>query len=340
MDTEDQGSKQSRGGKARKTALTAERRKEIAKDAAEVRWAPKATHQGELTVGDASIRCFVLEDGRRVISGRGLTEAIGMLGRGQGAGRLVSHPLLKSPKNKDLIVAIQSPIKFLGLTPKLHDGYEATVLQDLCEAVLDARAEGLAKTVQEQRYAQQAEMLVRAFAKVGIVALVDEATGFQDVRPQNALHAYLEMVIRKDLAAWVKRFPDEFYENIYKLKGWKWPGMQKNRFSVVGRYTRDLVYERLAPGVLEELEKKSPKNESGNRRSKLHQWLTDDIGHPMLSQHMHALIMFQRLAIANGDSWEQFVKSVDQVIQKRETTIEMRLPQPSPPEPEKPLPID
>ena len=74
-----------------------------------------------------------------------------------------------------------------------------------------------------------------ALAKTGIVALVDEATGYQEVRPEDALAAYLEKVIRKELAAWVKRFPDEFYENIYKLKGWVWPGMQKNRYSVVAR---------------------------------------------------------------------------------------------------------
>ena len=52
---------------------------------------------------------------------------------------------------------------------------------------------------------------------------------------------YLEQLIRKELAAWAKKFPDEFYENIYKLKGWPSSGMRKNRFSVVAHYTRDLV---------------------------------------------------------------------------------------------------
>ena len=51
---------------------------------------------------------------------------------------------------------------------------------------------------------------------------------------------------RKELAAWVKKFPDEFYENIYKLKDWTWPGMSKNRFSVVGHYTDNPVFERMA----------------------------------------------------------------------------------------------
>ena len=76
--------------------------------------------------------------------------------------------------------------------------------------------------------------------------------------------------------------------------------MKKNRYSVVGHYLTDLVYKRLGPGILDELVLKSPKNEKGNRPNKLHQWLTEDIGDPMLAQHLHSVVMFQRLAIANG----------------------------------------
>ena len=121
-----------------------------------------------------------------------------------------------------------------------------------------------------EHLAERAALLQHAFAFVGIIALVDEATGYQGHRPQDALQAFLEKVISRELAAWVKRFPDEFYENIYKLKGWPWPGMGKNRYSVVGHYTRDLVFERLGPGVLEELEKLTPRDESGNRPNKMH----------------------------------------------------------------------
>ena len=223
-------------------------------------------------------------------------------------------------------MAIQSPIQFLGGSPKVEetsDGFEAIALQDLCEVLLQARDAGFLKTEQEIRYGQFADMLIRSFARLGIIALVDEATGYQEERPKDALQAYLEQIISKELAAWVKKFPDEFYKNIYKLKGWPWPGMGKNRYSVVGTYTRDLVFERIAPGLLPELEKKSPKNEKGNRANKLHQWLTEDIGDPMLAQHLHSLIMFQRLAIANGYGWNRFVKMVDLVLPKKGSTLEL-----------------
>jgi hypothetical protein len=137
------------------------------------------------------------------------------------------------------------------------------------------------------------------------------------------------MILRRELAAWSKKFPDEFYENIYKLKNWTWPGMGKNRFSVVAKYTMNLVYDRLAPGVRAELEQRSPKDDRGRRKNKLHQWLSDDYGHPMLAQHLHALLMFQRLAIQNGASWSQFVKTVDQVMPRRRDTLGLPFNAPS-----------
>ena len=323
------------GGRARAAKLTKEERSEIARLGGLAKKAkmldaklPIATHKGVLKIGDLQIPCFVLEDGRRVISGRGMTAAIGMKGRGQGVARISSLKVINTFENNSLSVAIKSPIQFTGGSPKVgipSDGFEATVLQDLCEALLQARDADLLTTEAERRYIQFADMLIRSFARVGIVALVDEATGFQSDRPADALERYLEKLISRELAAWVKKFPDEFYENIYKLKGWPWPGMGKNRYSVVGNYTRDLVFERLAPGLLPELEKKTPKDEKGNRPNKLHQWLTKDIGDPMLAQHMHTLVMFQRLAIANGHSWQRFVKTVDQVLPKRGSTLELPL---------------
>ncbi len=323
------------GGKARAEKLSSERRSEIAKNAALARHKPKhpkATHKGELQIGDVVMNCFVLDDGRRVISGRTMTAAIGMKGRGQGIARIASLKAVNTSENKELVLAINNPIKFLGGSPQIgkpSDGFEATVLQTLCEAMLRARDDGLLLTEHELRYGRHADTLIRAFARVGIIALVDEATGYQGVRPDDALQAYLEKVLRSELAAWAKKFPDEFYENIYRLKGWPWPGMGKNRFSVVAHYTRDLVYERIGPGVLSELETRSPKDNKGNRKNKLHQWLSDDFGNPMLAQHIHSLMMLQRLSIANGQSWNSFLKSVDQVMPKRGNTLELPLDDPN-----------
>jgi hypothetical protein len=52
----------------------------------------------------------------------------------------------------------------------------------------------------------------------------------------------------------------------------------------------------------------------------------------MLAQHLHSLIMFQRLAIANGYGWKRFVNMVDQVLPKKDTTMLLPFIEPSPTE--------
>jgi len=168
-----------KGGKARAEKLTPEKRQDIARKAALERWnpekkvLPKAEYRGFLEIADTKIPCFVLDDGRRVISGRGMTTAIGMKGRGQGIDRIASHRMFEDNDNNNLSVAIQNPIKFTGRSPKVDtpsDGFEAIVLQELCEAILKARDNGLLKTEQEIRYGQYADILIRSFARIGIIA--------------------------------------------------------------------------------------------------------------------------------------------------------------------------
>lgn len=323
------------GGRARAIALSGAERRAIAKKGAQARWnkeLPRATHEGTLKLGSIEIPCAVLEDGRRLLTQSGVMLALGRARQAKGRSYYdadVNLPAFLTAKNlkpfisKDLEVT-SSQVEFRTANGTKAFGYSAEMLPRVCDVYLQAR-DANALDRRQIHVAAQAELLIRALAQVGIVALIDEATGYQGVRPQDALQKYLEMVVRKELAAWAKRFPDEFYENIYRLKGWPWPGMQKNRYSVVAHYTRDLVYERIAPALLEELENKNPKNEKGERKNKFHQWLTDDVGHPLLAQHLHSLIMFQRLAVANGYGWNRFVKMVDAVLPKKGATLELPL---------------
>jgi len=315
------------GGYARAKALSHARRTEIAKAGAAARYNRHATHEAPLPISNATLSAAVLDDGTRVLLSSTFMTALGRPWKGTykrtnlpnflDANNLI--PFI----NKDITDVLQ-PIEYRDKRGIKVSGYKAELLPLVCDVWLKAREAGALKGKQSH-IAKQAEMLVRSLSKVGIVALIDEVTGYQSVRPQDALRAYLDKLIRSELAAWVKKFPDEFYENIYKIKGWPWPGMSKNRFSVVAHYTRDLVYERLAKGVLDELERKTPKDEKGNRPNKFHQWLTEDVGNPMLAQHMHSLVMFQRLAIANGYGWNRFVKMVDQVLPRKGSTLELPL---------------
>lgn len=338
-----------KGGFARAEKLSADERSRIASEAARKRWEERRVepsmpetlqdYVGELRLADAAIPCAVIQGPKgiqRVLTEHGISKAI--LGTRSGASKrlkkaatdggallpvFVAPGQLKPFITNELMDGPLCPIDYID-HGRVVRGYDASILVAVCSVWLKAREAGKLQKQQMDK-AQKAEALLRALAETGIVALVDEATGYEKVRPQNALQAYLEKLVRKELAAWVKKFPDEFYENIYKLKGWPWLGMSKNRYSVVAHYTRDLVYQRLAPGLLEELEKKSPRTASGSRKNKLHQFLTSDIGDPMLAQHMHSLLMFQRLAIANGYGWNRFLKMVDQVMPKRGANLDLPL---------------
>lgn len=320
--------KQAKGGKARAAALSPEKRAEIATKAAAARWGvPKATHQGELHIGDLTIQCAVLPDGRRVLSQRGVGRA---LARGYGSANWKRDdaagilPFYIGAKNlipfisNELLVLVGDPIQYQhGQGGGVAHGIEATALPQICDVWLKAREAG-ALTSAQLATAQRAEMLMRGLAHVGVVALVDEATGYQEVRDKLALQAILDKYLAKELAAWAKRFPDEFYKEIFRLRKWKYVGGVR-RPQLIGFLTKDIVYKRLGPQILEELEKRNPKNEKGRRGATHHQWLTEDVGHPALAQHLHAVIALMRIS----ETWESFKKTLDRAFPKKGANLEL-----------------
>lgn len=324
----------SKGGTGRAQSLTPARRSAIAKKAAASRWnpqAPKATYTGILKLGGLEIPCAVLPDGTRVLSHRGVGRALGRSFGGAdwkrqentdlaGAGDLpffLSASSLNPFISNELLLLVTKPI------PYRHSqgggvalGVAATALPGICDVWLKAREAGAINKGPQLVVAQKAEFLMRGLAQVGIVALVDEATGYQEVRARDALQAYLEKFLRKELAVWVKTFPDEFFRELYRLKKWPWSGSSR-RPGIVGHYINDLVYTRLGPGVLKQLQEKNPVAENGRRKSRHTQWLTEDMGHPALAQHMFALIGFMRAE----DNWEAFKQRFYRAFPERGDTL-------------------
>jgi hypothetical protein len=306
------------GGKARAAALSPERRSEIASLAAQARHLSplrKASHAGVLEIGDLKIPCYVLEDGTRVLSQRGLNEAFGIIhgggdarqNGGQRLPRFIRLRALEPFIPNEITAGLIEPIEF---TPphggRSVTGLPAILLPDVCNVWLKAREE---RALHERQLptAQKAEILTRALAHIGIIALVDEATGYQDERAKTALRDIFNAFLRRELAAWVQRFPEEFYREIFRLRGWNWRGMKVNRPQIMAYYTVDIVYSRLLPHIMEELENRMPRTESGRRKGKLHQLFSDDVGHPALAQHLYAVITLMRVS----DDWDTFMHMLD-----------------------------
>lgn len=306
------------GGKARSEALTSEERSAIAQAAAAARWGKvgivRATHGSPdkpLRIGEAELGCYVLEDGRRVISQRALQTAIGMSTSGGTSGAHRTAQFIEKIEAKlnlgsELSLRMKEPIIFMPPTGGLRAyGYEATTLIDVCELILKARdGEGVLHPSQA-KYAAASEVIIRAFAKVGIIAVIDEVTGYQDVRAKDALAKILEAFIAKELRKWVSTFPIDYYKELFRLRGWKFPNLpadQRKRPIIVGKITNDVIYDRLAPGVRQELNRLTPRDEKGRLKHKLFQRLTDDVGHPKLREHLASVIALMKAS----DDWQGF----------------------------------
>lgn len=273
-----------------------------------------------LRIGDIEIQCYVLEDEMRVLSQRGLQYGVGLsVGGGRrGAPKIVDFLQSLSKKGleiNDLIARLLEPIEFQPPQGRTAYGYPATILADICNIALDAQTvQGLLPA--QQRIIDQCRILNKGFAKVGIIALVDETTGYQRIREENALATILEKFIAKELQPWVRTYPYEFYQEIFRLKGWPGPEGHK-RSPLIGLYTNDIVYARLAPGVLEELRKRNPTVAPGRRRHHHHQWFTPDPGYVKLNQHLAAVIALMKAA----PNWTAFQRSLNRVFPKMNEQI-------------------
>lgn len=273
----------------------------------------KVTHQGTLKILGRELPCAVLEDGTRILTQKSFYEALGRTARGQRKKYLeeINIPGFIDAKNlrpfidKELLEMI-SPVAYLNEFNRKKKGYRAEALPLVCDVYLQARKEGIL-TSQQLPFAEVCEIIVRSLSKVGIVALVDEATGYQKARARNALEKLLELYIAKELLPWAKKFPDEFYEELFRLKGWQFIPFPNKKPRVVGKITNDIVYKRLPEGVLEELQSKNPSDEKGYRKHKHHQYLTTDIGNVHLEKHLASVIILMRASV----NWRGFKRLLD-----------------------------
>ena len=274
------------------------------------------THEGELNLNGYLINCYILKDGTRVLSGHGMRDALNLVNDevdknkkgGSRILRLLGQKSLEPFIYKDKEADHFEPIICYKGNKKIN-GYEATVLVDICIAMLDAKKSGIQLGIRQMIVAHRCEILIIAFAKVGITALVDEATGYQYERENDALQKILKAYIAEELLPWQKKFPDVFYKELFRLNGWDFTvkGIKK-RPGVIGKWTKRLIYEQLPEGVLKELEENVPKSKFGNKTARLHQLLTDDIGNPHLTAQINQIITLFRLSDNMKHMWQQFDK--------------------------------
>lgn len=318
-----------KGGIARAEKLSPEERKAIAtKEVAGKRAKaalPVLLHRGELSIAGASIPCAVidLKDGKepvRVLTETGISTAL--LGGRSGASKRLkkqaaeagggeSLPIFVAPARlkpfiDDAAKEVLKPIEYVD-GGRVVQGFDAAALPVVCDIWLRAREAG---ALQEQQMdkAQKAEILTRALAKVAIIALVDEATGYQAIRAKDSLAKILEAFVAKELQPYLRAFPADYYEQLFRLYKLPFPPEGNKSWcpAFFEHITNEVVYSRLAPDLLPELKRLASKAE---RKAKLHQWLTQDIGHPKLREHLASIVTIMKLS----QTPEQFKASVNMI---------------------------
>lgn len=245
-----------------------------------------AEHSGILKLGNFELPCFVLNNKKRVLVQR---EVINLLtgNRKGGLDRYTSAVGVKEfmpskyvdRPHRDSVILFR-----IGNTTAF--GYEASDIIDICDAYLKARESGTLKPSQAA-LAAQAEIFIRASAKIGIDALIDEATGYQAVRDANELQVRLKAYISEALNEWTRTFPTEFFALLYRLEGQRPPVPPKPYPVRFGRYVMRYVYDTMDPDVADWLRENNP-NPGGQKHH--FQWLTSEFGYQKLLRHMMAVM--------------------------------------------------
>lgn len=321
---------QSMGGKARDKALSAEKKAEIARKAAEARWAiPVETHAGELDIGGIKILCHVLSDGTRLVSQEGINRGLGRRGRPKAKheeNRGLQLPVFLQANNLQPFIpqddmAVFKPVRFKRRSGGAYSiGYKAEILPKACHVFLDAKE--ATKLVPSQfATADRCKILSRGFSEVGIIALVDEATGYQEVRDRLALAKILERYLMNEgYRKWERTFQVDYYKEIFRLRGWTFQPKSTARPQLIGKITRNIVYDRLEAGILKRLDELNPKDpESGKRKRKFFQYFTGDVGVPELKEHLSNVVFLMKAS----DNYQDFIDRLDRAKPRVGDTLKL-----------------
>jgi len=212
-------------------------------------------------------------------------------------------------------------------------GYDALLLPKVCEVYLNAR-DADALTAAQKPTARVCDLLMRKLAQVAIIALVDEATGYQEVRARNELQEILSAYVHEEHRPWISTFPDEFFEQIYRLHGWEYKPKQAQRTPFIGKLINEWIYAEMPPPVLPKLQEVNPKGANGRRSYKHHQFLTENMGREQLQRQITAVTTVMRISDDKDDFERYFAKLSHKPQQQRlplvidEDSIEPEAPAP------------
>jgi len=244
---------------------------------------PVARWPGELEIGSETLPVFVLDNGERVISRVGATEYLTGLKKQGTLERYIFVENLKPYLPEDFA---EQMVAFTLPEVKSNEvrGLTAESFLEICTAYVRANAEG-ALSDRQAEIAKQAAMFLTACSKIGLIALIDEATGYQYARAEDALQTKLKLFLEEEMRPWEKTFPDRLWEEFGRLTNWEGPVHSRPKYW--GHLVNELVYGYLDRDVAEWLREHAPAPRHGEN---YHQWMSSQYGLKKLIEHIWMLI--------------------------------------------------
>lgn len=254
---------------------------------------PRVIVSGVLEVFN-EIPCYVLDDGQRIFRLSNLTKALRGKEHGKFGNYLAANNIQKylptrlvplSDETHDRVP--QGVVEFVH-NNKIEKGYNSEDFMDVCIAFIEAGHSEELSDVQKEILVN-ANKYIMACAKVGITALIDEATGYQNLREDNALQLKLKFFLSDQLRDWEKTFPDELWKQFGRLTNWK--GSINSRPRYWGKLVNELIYECIDEDLAKYLKETKPLMPS---HTKYHQWLNENYGVRALTEHIWQIIGMAR----------------------------------------------
>lgn len=255
---------------------------------------------GRISIGGVDVNFYVLDDGSRIADMEAAKKGLGL-----SAERLLRIPGVPDTLPSSVLAHAKKQLVFReNETAQPKPCVLAEVIVHLCAATLSVRrANGLAND--DLMYGNFAEMLLADVATKAARVFVDAITGSVMPKDSDPGDAMMSTITQP----YFRTYPDEFYDELYRLRGLGAVPNYGKHPSYFGNLTNNIIYKRFAPGVLAALKDNSPRSEgTGKHRRKLFQMLSPDKQTELQEDYLPTVIEIMK----SCDTFDEFIGKLDE----------------------------
>lgn len=270
------------------------------------------SNQLPLKIDSVYLPCYLLDNNQRVFTKNGIQKALGYDGKSEDWLLDLLTSIDKfSPISDDCISKYQTPILIANTRNEeefIIENYDCFLFITICKIIINAKNDGYL-SVNQLRYAKNAETILETISSENIVQLIDEATGFVFFKEQSKefLQQFLIEKLNDTAFLWVKTLPDAFFEILFYLNQLDWKDLKENPL-ILGKIIHEVVFSRQTDEIIQELRAKKPKRSYKRKHNNL-----QDNEHPALKEFVSNCLSLMK---ASGYQWNIFLQFLNKSYPK------------------------